>query len=176
MQNRKRDTNVQNRLLDSVGEGEGGVFWKNSIKTCILSRVKQITSPGWMHETSAQGLCTGKPRWMGWRGSWEGGSGWGIHVTTWLIHVSIWENPLQYCQVISLQLIQINEKKKNWSSRRGRRWIGCEEGVKEARTVTQQATFTGNNKGTGSGSSWAQDSCSLNVCWVDLASLGYTIE
>ena len=24
-----------------------------------LSRVKQITSPGWMHETSAQGWCTG---------------------------------------------------------------------------------------------------------------------
>ena len=31
MQNRKRDTDVQNRLLDSVGEGEGGMFWKNSM-------------------------------------------------------------------------------------------------------------------------------------------------
>ena len=55
MQNRKRDTDVQNRLLDSVGEGEDGMFWENSIGTSILSRVKQITSPGWMHETSAQG-------------------------------------------------------------------------------------------------------------------------
>ena len=27
---------------------------ENSIETCVLSRVKQITSPGWMHETSAQ--------------------------------------------------------------------------------------------------------------------------
>ena len=27
---------------------------------CILSIVKQITSPGWMHETSARGWCTGK--------------------------------------------------------------------------------------------------------------------
>ena len=27
---------------------------------CILSKVKQITSPGWMPETSAQGWCTGK--------------------------------------------------------------------------------------------------------------------
>ena len=35
------------------------VFWENSIETCILSRVKQITSPGWMHETSAQDWCTG---------------------------------------------------------------------------------------------------------------------
>ena len=60
MQNRKRDTDVQNRILDSVGEGEGGMFRKNSIKTCILSRVKQITSPGGMHETSAQAWCTGK--------------------------------------------------------------------------------------------------------------------
>ena len=55
MQDRKRDTDVQNRLLDSVGEGEGGMFRENSIETSILSRVKQITSPGWMHETSAQG-------------------------------------------------------------------------------------------------------------------------
>ena len=59
MQNRKRDTDVQNRLLDSVGEGEGEMFRENSIETSILSRVKQITSPGWMHETSAQGWCTG---------------------------------------------------------------------------------------------------------------------
>ena len=60
MQNRKRDTDVQNRILDSVGEGEGGMFRENSIKTCILSRVKQITIPGWMHETSARAWCTGK--------------------------------------------------------------------------------------------------------------------
>ena len=60
MQNRKRGTDVQNRLLDSVGEGEGGMFRENSIKTCILSRVKQITSPGWMHETSAWTWFTGK--------------------------------------------------------------------------------------------------------------------
>ena len=60
MQNRIRDTDVQNRLLDSVGEGEGGMFRENSIQTSILSRVKQITSPGWMHETSARGWYTGK--------------------------------------------------------------------------------------------------------------------
>ena len=60
MQNRKGDTDVQNRLLDSVGEGEGGMYQENSIKTCILSRVKQITIPDWMHEISAQGWCTGK--------------------------------------------------------------------------------------------------------------------
>ena len=39
MQNRKRDTDVQNILLDSVGEGEGEMFQENSIKTCISSIV-----------------------------------------------------------------------------------------------------------------------------------------
>ena len=37
------------QLLDSVGEGEGGMFRENSIETCILSRMKQITSPGLVH-------------------------------------------------------------------------------------------------------------------------------
>ena len=41
-------------------EGEGGMFQENSIETCIVSRVKQITSPGWMHETSARTWCTEK--------------------------------------------------------------------------------------------------------------------
>ena len=53
-----------------------------------------------------------RPRGMGWRGRWEGGSGWGTHVNPWLIHVNVWQKPLQYCKVISLQLIKINEKLK----------------------------------------------------------------
>ena len=36
----KRDTDVKNRLLDSVGEDEGGTIWENSTETCILSYVK----------------------------------------------------------------------------------------------------------------------------------------
>ena len=56
---------------------------------CILSRVKQITSPGWMHETSARACALGRPRGIGWRGRWEGGSGLGIRVTPWLIHVNV---------------------------------------------------------------------------------------
>ena len=76
MQNRKRDTDVQNRLLDSVGEGEGGMFRENSIKTYILSRVKQITSPGGMHETSDRAWCTGKTQRN--RVEWEVGGGIGM--------------------------------------------------------------------------------------------------
>ena len=55
-----KEIKKEGKILDSVGEGEGGVFQENSIKTCILSRVKQITSPGWVHETSAGAWCTGK--------------------------------------------------------------------------------------------------------------------
>ena len=40
MQDNKRDTDVKNRLLGSVGEGEGGIIWDDSIETCILSYVK----------------------------------------------------------------------------------------------------------------------------------------
>ena len=35
----------------------------------------------------------------------------GIHVSPWLIDVNVWQKPLQYCKVISLQLIKINENK-----------------------------------------------------------------
>ena len=38
------------------------------------------------------------------------GSGWGIHVYPWLIHVNVWQKPLQYCKVTSLQLIKKNKK------------------------------------------------------------------
>ena len=51
----------------------------------------------------------GWPRGMGWGGRWEGGSRWGTHVNPWLIHVNVWKKTLQYCKIIRLQLIQINE-------------------------------------------------------------------
>ena len=42
MQDSKRDTDVKNRLLESMGEGEGGMIWENGIETCIISYKKQI--------------------------------------------------------------------------------------------------------------------------------------
>ena len=54
----------------------------------------------------------GRPKGMGWGGRREGGSGWGTQVNPWLMHVSVWQKTLQYCKVISLQLIKINWKKK----------------------------------------------------------------
>ena len=40
MQDRKRDTDVKNRLLDYAGEGEGGMIIEKSIETCISPNVK----------------------------------------------------------------------------------------------------------------------------------------
>ena len=54
----------------TLGEGEGGMIRENGIETCILSYVKQITSPGSMHDTE----CSGLVHWddpEGWDG--EGG-------------------------------------------------------------------------------------------------------
>ena len=65
----EKETDVQNSLLDSVGEGEGGIIWDKGIETCKLY-VKRITSPGLMHDTG----CSGLVHWddpEGWDG--EGG-------------------------------------------------------------------------------------------------------
>ena len=56
MQDSKRDTDIKIRLVDSVGEGEGGMIRENSIVTCILSYVKQIASPGSMQDSGHSGL------------------------------------------------------------------------------------------------------------------------
>ena len=55
MRDSERDTDVKSSLSDSMGEGKGGMTWENSIETCILPYVKQIASPGWMHETGRSG-------------------------------------------------------------------------------------------------------------------------
>ena len=61
----ERDTDVKNSLLDSVGEGKGGMIWENTIKTQILSYVKQIASPSSMHERGCSGLV-----------HWDDAEGW----------------------------------------------------------------------------------------------------
>ena len=55
MQGRKRDTDVKNRLLDYVGEGEGGMIWENSTEICIFSSVQfsrsVVSNSLWLHES-----------------------------------------------------------------------------------------------------------------------------
>ena len=42
--------------MDSVGEGEGGEIWENGTETCVISCMKQVTSPGSMQDTGCLGL------------------------------------------------------------------------------------------------------------------------
>ena len=59
MRDSKRDTDVYNRLLDSGGEGEGGMIWENGIETCIILYKKRITSLCSMQDTGCLGLVHG---------------------------------------------------------------------------------------------------------------------
>ena len=59
MRDSKRDTDVQNGLLDSEGEGEGGMIWENGIETCILSCKKRIASLCSIQDTGCLGLVHG---------------------------------------------------------------------------------------------------------------------
>ena len=76
-----------------MGESEDGMIWENSIETFILSYVKQLASPGSMHDTGCSRLVhwDDPEEWDG-EGGGRGGSGWGTHVNPWQIHVNVWQN------------------------------------------------------------------------------------
>ena len=64
-----------------------------------------MTCPSLMHEIG----YTKTVHWddpEGWdgEGGGGGGPGWGTHVHPWLIHINVWQKPLQYFKVVSLQL------------------------------------------------------------------------
>ena len=82
MQDRKRDTDVQNSLLDSVGEGEGGMIWENGTETCTISYKKRITSLGLRQDIGCLWLVhwADPERWYG-KGSGRGVQDW-EHVYT----------------------------------------------------------------------------------------------
>ena len=67
--------------MDSVGEGEGGETWENSIETSIISYMKRVASPGSMHDTGCLGLVHwDDPEGRVWGRRREEGSGWGTQV------------------------------------------------------------------------------------------------
>ena len=73
MRDSKRDTDVKNRLMDSVGEGEGGMIWENNIKTCILLCDIDDWSKFDAWNMALRTLTLGQPTGMGWDGEGEGG-------------------------------------------------------------------------------------------------------
>ena len=100
-----RDTDVKNRLLDSVGEGEGEMIWENSTETVyiIICEIEdQSKFDAWNRGLKASVL--GQPWGMGWGGRWEEVQD-GGHMYTHGWFMSVYgQKPPQYCKVISLQL------------------------------------------------------------------------
>ena len=74
----------------------------------------------------------------GWdgEGGGRGESGWETHVNPWLIHVNVWKKPLQYCKVISLQLIKINGKKNKRFMLLGRKDMTDLDSILRSRDIT----------------------------------------
>ena len=91
-------------LLDSVGEGEGGMIWENGIETCILSHVKWVASPVRCMIQDAQGWCTGMTQRDGMGREVGEGFRMGNTFTPVVNSCQCMAKPLQYCKVISLQL------------------------------------------------------------------------
>ena len=80
------------------------MIWEKDIETYIISYMKGITIPGLMHDTG----CVELVHWddsEGWYGE-EGGRGVqdGEHVYNRGRFMLMYDKPIQYCKVISLQL------------------------------------------------------------------------
>ena len=89
MQNRKRDTDVQNRFWTLWEKVRVGCFERTASKhVYYLGWNRSPAQAGCMRQVLGPGAL-GRPRGIRWRGKWEGGSGWGIHVNPWLIHVNV---------------------------------------------------------------------------------------
>ena len=71
MQNRKRDTDVQNRILDSVLEGEGGMFREKSSKNMYIIYGETDHQP----RLDAWDKCSGLVHWEDPEGSGREGGG-----------------------------------------------------------------------------------------------------
>ena len=57
-----------------MGESEDGMIWENGIETCIISYVKQIASPGLIHNIA----CLGLVHWDDPEGRYREGGGRGV--------------------------------------------------------------------------------------------------
>ena len=71
MRDSKRDTDIKNRVLVSVGGGEGGMIWENSVETCILPYRWPVQV--WCMKQGTQNLCNVLHNPEGWDGEEVGG-------------------------------------------------------------------------------------------------------
>ena len=81
------------------------VKWREQHRNMYIIKCETDRQSRW----DAWDKCLGLVYWDDPKGL-DGGSGWGTHVNPWLITVIVGQKPLQYCKVISLQLIKLKEK------------------------------------------------------------------
>ena len=85
LQGSNGDTDIQNRLVDTVGEGEGGMNWENNMQTYTLPYVKQIASGNVLCDTGSSASSPSalwQPRGVVCGGRWEVGSEGGGRIST----------------------------------------------------------------------------------------------
>ena len=105
MQGRKGNADIKKRILDSVGKGEGGMIWENSIKTCTLTMCKiddQCKFNEWRR--APKDSVWRQPRGIRWGGKWKRVPDVGTHVHLWPIHVDVQQKSSPYYKVIIFQL------------------------------------------------------------------------
>ena len=99
-----------------------GLWEKARVGCSERIALKLVYYQGWNRSPAQVGCmrpalgpgALGRPRGIGWRERWEGGSRWGTHVNPWLIHFSVWQNPLQYCK--ELMLLNCGVGEDSWES------------------------------------------------------------
>ena len=88
-------------IFHSYGIFGNSTYWfvERKILKVLRTASKHVYYLGWNRSPAQVGCmrqalgpgALGRPRGIGRRGRWEGGSGWGTHVNPWLIHVNVWK-------------------------------------------------------------------------------------
>ena len=101
LQDSKEDADIENRLLNTEGEGKGGINWESSTETyitiCKIDRGNLLYDSG----SSNPVLFDNLVRWDGVGGRLKKER---TYVYLWLIHLDVWQKPTQHCKAIILQL------------------------------------------------------------------------
>ena len=82
LQNSNRDTDVENRLVDIVGEGESGTNWESIMETYMLPYIKYIPSLYLSYDRGSSNRCSVTTQMDGMDGKWERGSRGKRHIYT----------------------------------------------------------------------------------------------
>ena len=87
---KKKKTQIYRTVFWTLWEkARVGCFKRTALKhVYYLGWNRSPAQVGCMRQALGPGAM-GKPRGSGWRGRWEGGSGWGTHVNPWLFHFSV---------------------------------------------------------------------------------------